>query len=69
MTFSLVFRTTVGAALACATLTAAAADTGHPALKRKFNLPPSVDLNYSIKARQSGLSLEGNARLEMAGRR
>jgi hypothetical protein len=64
MTLSFVFRTTVSAVLACATLTATAADTGHSALKRSFNLPPSVDLNYSAKARQSGLSLDGNASLK-----
>lgn len=29
--------------------------------KHKFNLPPSADLSYAIKARQSGFPLEGNA--------
>jgi len=33
----------------------------HPTLKRKFNLPPSVDLNYTIDARQSGLQIQGSA--------
>ena len=64
MTLSHLFRTTIGAVLACATLTAAAAESGHPALKRQVNLPPPVDLSYAIKARQSGLTLEGNASLK-----
>ena len=33
----------------------------HPARKRVFDLPPSADLIYSIKARQSGLTLGGDA--------
>ncbi|RJG04944.1 DUF3108 domain-containing protein [Noviherbaspirillum cavernae] len=32
-----------------------------PAKKLKINLPPSADLAYAIKARQKGLTLEGNA--------
>lgn len=65
MILSTIFRNTVCAMLACATLAAAAtpaaAEPGHPALKRKFNLPPSAELSYSIKARQSGLTLDGDA--------
>jgi len=44
-------------------LFASAADIDHPAEKRHFNLPPSADLSYSIKAQQSGLQLSGNALL------
>jgi hypothetical protein len=33
----------------------------HPVVKRAFDLPPSADLNYSIKARQKGISLNGDA--------
>lgn len=33
----------------------------HPSIKRTFNVPPSANLNYLIKARQSGLMLNGNA--------
>ena len=58
------FRTAVSALLACISLSAAAAEADHPALKRKFNLPPSADLSYAIKARQSGLALDGNAVLK-----
>ena len=38
-----------------------ATDAGHPAPKRKFNLPPSVDLVYAIDARQGGLRIQGSA--------
>jgi hypothetical protein len=31
------------------------------AIKYKFNLPPSADLTYSIKAQQSGLAINGDA--------
>jgi hypothetical protein len=61
MILTSVLRYIASGLLACATLNAAAADPGHPVQKRKFNLPPSAELNYAIKARQSGLSLDGNA--------
>ena len=32
-----------------------------PMQKHKFNIPPSAELSYSIRARQSGFPLEGNA--------
>ncbi|HCN87975.1 MAG TPA: DUF3108 domain-containing protein [Oxalobacteraceae bacterium] len=64
MNLSIALRNTMGAMLACATLTAVAADAGHTALKRKFSLPPSADLSYSIRARQSGLKLDGDAILK-----
>lgn len=47
-----------------AVLAAPAAALDHPSPKRKFDLPPSADLNYSIKAKQSGFSLDGNATLK-----
>ena len=37
------------------------AATDHPSIKRPFNLPPSADLSYAIKATQSGISLGGDA--------
>lgn len=64
MILSTVYRNTLGALLACAALTAAAAEADHPNLKRTFNLPPPAELSYSIKARQSGLALDGNATLK-----
>jgi hypothetical protein len=48
-------------ALAAACTVAAAAD--HVAIKRAFNLPPSVDLSYQIKARQKGFSINGDAQV------
>lgn len=63
MTPSSFLRRAVCAMLAygvCQVALAAAADD-HPAVKHKFNLPPSAELSYSIKARQSGLTLDGNA--------
>jgi hypothetical protein len=33
----------------------------HPVVKRAFDLPPSADLTYSIKARQKGFALNGDA--------
>lgn len=49
------------AALLSWTMPALAAGADHPVAKRKFNLPPSADLAYSIKARQSGLQIDGDA--------
>lgn len=46
------------AALAVSTLASA---QEHPSVKRAVNLAPSCDLNYSIKARQHGFSLSGDA--------
>jgi hypothetical protein len=48
-----------GALLAGLLANALAAD--HPNAKRAFDLPPSADLSYSIKARQSGMALGGDA--------
>lgn len=41
-------------------LPAQAADA-HPSVKRPFNPPPSADLAYVIKARHSGVTLDGSA--------
>jgi hypothetical protein len=49
----------LGAMLAATLAGAWAAE--HPAVKRAFDLPPSADLNYSIKARQKGIALNGDA--------
>ena len=43
---------TVGSALAA---------NEHPSIKRPFDLPPSADLSYSIKASQRGIALSGDA--------
>jgi hypothetical protein len=56
---------TAFALLASAAMLAASADEiKHPAEKHKFNLPPSAELNYAIRAQQSGLQLSGNAVLK-----
>jgi hypothetical protein len=49
--------------LALASLPALAAtpEGEHPSVKRPFNLPPSADLGYSIKARQRGFNINGDA--------
>ncbi|MET3133529.1 hypothetical protein AAKU55_003819 [Oxalobacteraceae bacterium GrIS 1.11] len=52
-------RALIGTLLAAA-LAPALAAPDHPSEKRAFSLPPSADLSYSIKARQRGLSLNGD---------
>ena len=51
--------------LACGALLAAvlagAGAAEHLAVKRPVDIPPSVDLSYSIKARQKGFSISGDA--------
>lgn len=47
--------------MACA---AHAADTAHPSVKRPTSAPPSADLSYNLKVRQSGLSLNGVATVQ-----
>ncbi len=37
---------------------------GHPVEKRKFSLPPSAELDYAIRAEQSGLQLSGEGVLK-----
>jgi len=46
-------------AAAAPNATAAAAE--HPSARRAFSLPPSADLSYTIKARQKGMSISGDA--------
>lgn len=46
-------------AVACTCASAGAAD--HVAIKRAVDIPPSADLSYSIKARQKGFSISGDA--------
>lgn len=49
-------------ALAAPALSAAAGDSAeHPSSKRAFSLPPPAELLYTIKARQRGLSISGDA--------
>lgn len=48
-------------AASAASLHAAQADKDHPSVKRAFSLPPSADLSYTIKARQKGMSIGGDA--------
>jgi len=52
------------AGLSLAILATPAAALEHPTPKHKFDLAPSADLNYLIKAKQSGFSLEGSATLK-----
>lgn len=56
-------RHLVAALLALSTLAASAQTADHPAIRHPFKLPPSADLHYAIKARQGGLTLNGNALL------
>jgi hypothetical protein len=51
--------------LACAAL-AQAGETAveHPSVKRPTSMPPSADLNYTIKARQHGLTINGTASVQ-----
>lgn len=51
-------------ALCCKLLSASAAENDHPATKYKIDLPPSADLNYTIQARQSGLTISGEGSLK-----
>ena len=54
-------RTTSSALLALGLLSAPAWALDHLAPKRPYNLPPSAELSYSIKARQSGMAIGGEA--------
>jgi hypothetical protein len=51
----------VASLLATALALPAQAADAHPAVKRPFKLPPPAELSYAIKARHSGLNLEGEA--------
>ncbi|WP_295993114.1 DUF3108 domain-containing protein [Rugamonas sp.] len=48
------------AAIVVAT-SAGAADAEHPSVKHAYSLAPSAELDYSVKTRQHGLSLGGDA--------
>ncbi|TFW00949.1 DUF3108 domain-containing protein [Oxalobacteraceae bacterium OM1] len=54
-------RLLVAAAALATIANAGAADTATPGANYRVNLPPSAELNYVIKSRQSGIPLEGNA--------
>ncbi len=56
---TITLRLVAGLILAAAGACAGAAE--HVAIKRAFNLPPSVDLSYQIKARQKGFAISGDA--------
>lgn len=55
------FRFLPAAAFAGLLAAAPAHAADHAAPKYKFNVPPSAVLSYSIKARQSGIPIEGEA--------
>lgn len=59
--FYLYARIAIAALLCSASINAFSANTEHISNKRSFNLPPSAELNYAIRARQSGLSISGDA--------
>lgn len=63
MTASLL-KTALALLLSGAALCAFADESEHPAEKHKFSLPPSAELDYAIRAEQSGLQLSGNAILK-----
>jgi hypothetical protein len=46
---------------ACTLLPLSVQAQNHLITKYKFDLPPSADLHYAVKAQQSGLMLDGNA--------
>jgi len=54
----------LGGALLASALSAAAATQGaHVAIQRAVDMPPSADLSYSIKARQKGFAINGDAQV------
>lgn len=54
-------RISIAALLCSASIHAFSANTDHTVTKRPVNLPPSAQLDYTIRARQSGLSISGDA--------
>ena len=48
-------RTTLTAAILLTAVLGAAVAAEHVAVKRPVDLPPSADLNYTIKARQKAM--------------
>jgi Protein of unknown function (DUF3108) len=59
MRIHLLQHAVLGAVLAGMLATASALE--HEAIKRAFDVPPSADLAYSVKARQKGFTLNGDA--------
>jgi hypothetical protein len=57
----LIFKRGIAAAVLAALLLPALAAGEHPNVKRPYSLPPSADLSYTIKARQHGMALNGDA--------
>lgn len=57
-------HTCAALALGLTTLGAGAQGAEHTAIKRAFNLPPSADLHYTIRASQKGLTLDGTAHVK-----
>lgn len=58
-------RTFLSALLALlATTPVLQAADSHPSAKRAFNLPPQADLVYTIKARQRGIAIHGDATVQ-----
>jgi hypothetical protein len=58
------FRAAMSSLLACAILALPASAAERAATKHKVNLPPSAELAYSIRAKQSGLTLDGSTLLQ-----
>lgn len=57
--------TTLCAALLLSYAAQAAEPSGeHPSVKRPTSVPPSADLSYNLKVKQSGLSLNGTATVQ-----
>ncbi|WP_373990268.1 DUF3108 domain-containing protein [Duganella sp. BuS-21] len=56
------FTTLCAAMMLAATVQAAEAE--HPSVKRSTNPPPSADLSYNLKVKQSGLALNGVATVQ-----
>ena len=63
LTITPLLRSCAAFLLASATLLPPAAADDHSTEKYQVNVPPSADLTYAIKARQSGISLDGEARV------
>jgi hypothetical protein len=57
-------RLAAAAALLSSAIATPASAQDHPAPKYKLNVPPSADLTYAIKAQQSGIPLDGEARIK-----
>ncbi len=58
------FKTALALLLSGAALAASADEIDHPVEKRRFSLPPSAELDYAIRAEQSGLQLSGEGVLK-----